>query len=178
MAAITPKQKRFCDEYLVDHNGYKAAVRAGYTKKAARAQASRMLTKGNIKAYLAAKVKKIEDKLDISAERTLLEIARVAYTPATSFYDEKGNPIPVHLLGPDAAACIAGVEIEEIKERGRVVGTLRKIRRFDKNVPLGYLAKHFKLFTDAPAAPVTINVGSLSAEELKALLAIKKKATA
>jgi phage terminase small subunit len=176
LAALSPKQKRFCDEYLVDGNGYRAAVRAKYSKKTARGQASRLLAKANVKDYLASKSQKIEQKLEISAERTLLEIARVAYTPVSAFYDKDGRLIPVHELGPDAAACIAGVEIEEIKSRGKVIGTLKKIKRFDKNVPLGYLAKHFKLFTDAPPAPVTINVGLLSVEELKTLLAIKKKA--
>ena len=33
--ALTEKQKRFCDEYLVDLNGTQAAIRAGYSKKTA-----------------------------------------------------------------------------------------------------------------------------------------------
>ncbi len=33
--ALTEKQKRFCDEYLVDLNATQAAIRAGYSKKTA-----------------------------------------------------------------------------------------------------------------------------------------------
>jgi len=28
--ALTPRQERFCEEYLVDFNGSAAAIRAGY----------------------------------------------------------------------------------------------------------------------------------------------------
>ena len=44
MAAPTTKQKFFCREYLVDLNGSKAAVRAGYSKKTARQIASKLVT--------------------------------------------------------------------------------------------------------------------------------------
>ena len=33
--ALTEKQKRFCDEYLIDLNATQAAIRAGYSKKTA-----------------------------------------------------------------------------------------------------------------------------------------------
>ena len=31
MAKLTPKQARFCEEYLVDLNATQAAIRAGYS---------------------------------------------------------------------------------------------------------------------------------------------------
>ncbi len=40
---MTPRQRRFVDEYLVDLNAQQAALRAGYSKTTARAQASRLL---------------------------------------------------------------------------------------------------------------------------------------
>ena len=43
MSAPTAKQKRFAQEYVIDHNGAQAAIRAGYAKKQAKTQASRML---------------------------------------------------------------------------------------------------------------------------------------
>src|SRR5262249_53478937 len=41
---LTPKQERFVQEYLVDLNATQAAIRAGYSKKTATEQASRLLT--------------------------------------------------------------------------------------------------------------------------------------
>ncbi len=182
MAELTPKQQRFCDEYLVDYNATQAAIRAGYSKSSATAQASSLLTKPNVTAYLKGRSKKISDRLEISAERTLLEIARIAYTPATAFYDDNGRLLPIHMLGPDAAASISGFEIEEVwgidlksMEREQM-GELKKIKRFDKNTALGFLAKHFKLFVEAPPPPpININLNNLSAGDLKELLAIVKK---
>ena len=65
---LTPKQQRFVDEYLVDLNATQAAIRAGYSKKTAKEQAARLLTKANVQAELQKRRKKIEKKLEISQE--------------------------------------------------------------------------------------------------------------
>lgn len=36
MAKLTKKQKKFCDEYLIDLNATQAAIRAGYSEKTAK----------------------------------------------------------------------------------------------------------------------------------------------
>ncbi len=40
MAKLTLKQQCFVDEYLIDLNGTQAAIRSGYSPKAAEQQAS------------------------------------------------------------------------------------------------------------------------------------------
>lgn len=64
---MTDKQRKFCDEYLIDLNAtraYKAAYPHVKSEGAARACASKLLTKTNIKAY-------IDEQLDkISSEKT------------------------------------------------------------------------------------------------------------
>lgn len=47
------QQERFCAEYLVDHNGTQAAIRAGYSKKTAAPIASRLLRDVNIRNKIA-----------------------------------------------------------------------------------------------------------------------------
>lgn len=47
---LTRKQELFCQEYIVDYNGTKAAIRAGYEERSARQMASRMLAKDNIRS--------------------------------------------------------------------------------------------------------------------------------
>lgn len=61
MVALTEKQKRFCDEYLIDPNATQAAVRAGYSKKTARSIAEENLKKPHVKAYIEKRLKAIED---------------------------------------------------------------------------------------------------------------------
>jgi len=43
MANLNDKSEAFCREYLSDYNGTQAAIRAGYSRKTAATQASRML---------------------------------------------------------------------------------------------------------------------------------------
>lgn len=64
MAKMTAKQRRFCDEYLVDMNATQAAVRAGYSRKTAYSIGTENLKKPELKKY-------IERRMD-EKERTLV----------------------------------------------------------------------------------------------------------
>lgn len=59
-ANLTPKQLRFCLEYLKDFNGTQAAIRAGYSKKTANEQASRLLANVNIQNQIKENNQKVE----------------------------------------------------------------------------------------------------------------------
>ena len=50
--SLSPKQSRFIDEYLIDLNGAQAAIRAGYSPRCAKEQASRLLTYANVQAEI------------------------------------------------------------------------------------------------------------------------------
>ena len=52
MANLTAKQKRFCDEYLIDLNATQAAIRAGYSAKTAKQIGQQNLTKVDLKNYI------------------------------------------------------------------------------------------------------------------------------
>ena len=52
MDKMTAKQRRFCDEYLIDLNATQAAIRAGYSEKTAAVIGAENLTKPNIKEYI------------------------------------------------------------------------------------------------------------------------------
>ncbi|MNH83823.1 Terminase small subunit [compost metagenome] len=74
--ALTDKQKRFADEYLIDMNASAAYLRAGYkcSEAAARSSASDLLTNPNIQEYIAEKQKKIEEKTELTVEWILEEM--------------------------------------------------------------------------------------------------------
>ena len=50
---LTPRQERFCQEYLIDLNATQAAVRAGYSAKTANEQGCRLLAHVSVKAHIA-----------------------------------------------------------------------------------------------------------------------------
>ena len=49
---ITPKQERFCQEYLIDLNASQAAIRAGYSRRAAKEQGCRLLATVRVQAEI------------------------------------------------------------------------------------------------------------------------------
>ena len=49
LVALTEKQKRFCDEYLIDLNATQAAIRAGYSPDTAYSIGQENLKKPEIK---------------------------------------------------------------------------------------------------------------------------------
>lgn len=60
---LTAKQQRFCDEYLIDLNATQAAVRAGYSEKAARQIATENMAKPSIKEYIEKRMAEKEAAL-------------------------------------------------------------------------------------------------------------------
>jgi phage terminase small subunit len=78
MGKLNDKQARFVAEYLVDSNATQAAIRAGYSKKTARNQASDLLAKPDIKAAVAKGQAKVAAKLELSAEKILEDIDRIS----------------------------------------------------------------------------------------------------
>lgn len=57
---LTPKQLRFCIEYLKDFNGTQAAIRSGYSKKTANQQAARLLANVNIQNQIKENNQKVD----------------------------------------------------------------------------------------------------------------------
>lgn len=68
--ALTDKQVRFIDEYMIDMNASAAYLRAGYecNEATARANASRLLTNANILAEIDNRQKKVQEKAGLSVE--------------------------------------------------------------------------------------------------------------
>ena len=78
MAKLTEKQKRFCEEYLIDLNATQAAIRAGYKAKTARSQGQRMLTKVDIQRRIADLMKERSDRTALTSDSVLQELSRIA----------------------------------------------------------------------------------------------------
>lgn len=77
MAKLTAKQKRFCDEYLIDLNATQAAKRAGYSKKTARAIANENLTKPAIKEYINQRMEEKEKELIADQDEVMKYLSAV-----------------------------------------------------------------------------------------------------
>lgn len=75
--ALTAKQQRFCDEYLIDLNATQAAIRAGYSKKTAYSIGNENLNKPELKAYIQQRMKEKEKELIADGDEVLKYLTSV-----------------------------------------------------------------------------------------------------
>lgn len=86
---LTEKQKRFCEEYLIDLNATQAAIRAGYSPKTADRTASENLRKPEVKHFLEQLMQERSERTRIKADDVLQELRKIAYTDAKISGKEK-----------------------------------------------------------------------------------------
>lgn len=68
---MTEKQKRFCDEYLVDCNATQAAIRAGYSEKTAHSIGAENLIKPELKIYIDEQLEKLHSEKTADAQEVM-----------------------------------------------------------------------------------------------------------
>ena len=62
MTKLTVKQKKFADDFIISGNATKAAVAAGYSKKYANTNASKLLQNTTIKSYIEKRMDEINSE--------------------------------------------------------------------------------------------------------------------
>jgi len=75
--ALSAKQQRFCDEYLIDLNATQAAIRSGYSKKTAYSQGQRLLKNVEAKNYIEARMAEKEKELIADQDEVLKYLTKV-----------------------------------------------------------------------------------------------------
>jgi phage terminase small subunit len=146
--ALTLKQSRFVEEYIVDLNGKKAAIRAGYSPKTAEVQASRMLRKAKVQTAVEEAMQARSRRTGISADHVVLELEKLAFSNISDFIEVHADgSVHIDLLRAtrDRAAAIRDVVVKGCAEgsgdEGRSV-KLTQIRLCDKVKALDMLARH------------------------------------
>lgn len=102
--ALTEKQKRFCNEYLIDLNATQAAIRAGYSEKSARFIGNENLTKPYIQEYieklmndkhsgLIASQDEVLETLTAVMRREKKEQVVTSERHRKSFFDDEGRKV-------------------------------------------------------------------------------------
>lgn len=186
--SLTAKQKRFCDEYLIDLNATQAAIRAGYSEKTAYRTGADNLRKPQIEEYIAKRQKELSRSTEITQERVIKELALIAFSNYADYahvvekkmkaevdgalvdvLDEDGKPVMYRTVEP--------VLTEELtEEQKRALAVIKKgrdgleVKSCDKVKALELLGKHLGIFTDK----IEANVNDTTRSELQELLAQRK----
>lgn len=144
--ALTPKQRRFVEEYLVDLNATQAAIRAGYSAKDADVQGPRLLGKVGIAEAIKAGQAARSERTQITQDRVLQEYARIAFSNMKEFAEFGPDGVKLKDLDgmdDDAARCIA--EVSETTSQG---GGSIKFKLHDKKGALDSIARHLGMFVE------------------------------
>lgn len=183
---LTPKQSIFCKEYLIDLNATQAAIRAGYSAKTAFSIGIENLRKPLIKKFIDEEISKREQRLEISADKVLQEIAKLAYANMADYVNILNDGTAVldfSVLTRDQAAAIQEITVDEyldrsIEEDGERVKKI-KFKLSDKRGSLELLGRHLKLFTDKKEfsgqdggpIPVEVDYSKMPVEDLAKMIA-------
>lgn len=98
---LSDKHRRFCEEYIIDFNGAKAAVRAGYSKKTANRTAYRFL-KDELIAQEVDRLKKkfneaLEERMEITIEWKMEKLKAIIDDAMHKMEDNNGLIKPTDL---------------------------------------------------------------------------------
>ena len=124
MSKLTTKQQLFVDEYLVDLNATRAAIRAGYSEKTAEFQASRLLKNVKIEKALGIRMKARERRTAITHDKVLEDIERIKQDAMQLVPDKDGNMTMANHSAALKAAELQGRHLGMFNYKIEVAGTI------------------------------------------------------
>ena len=156
---MNDRDRRFCEEYLIDLNAKRAALRAGCTPAIANRAASWIKRDSPAKPELRAEIDRLiaerSRRTGVSADRVVRELARIAFADVTDVLDIAASDVRGDIGRDDSAA------LAKIRRRQTADGVECEIHMHDKNRALELLGKHLGLFTEnvrlQQALPVIID---------------------
>lgn len=148
---LNPKLRHFADEFLANgRNGKRAAIAAGYAEKSAEVTASRLLRNAKVDAYITAREKALQRKLELRQENVLELLRDMAFADFGELYDENNTLKPVKDWPLALRRLVAGVEVfEEFEGSGEErtqIGLTKKVKLLDRVKVLEMAMRHFGLF--------------------------------
>ncbi len=159
--ALTGQQERFCQEYLIDRNGTRAAITAKYGVKSAASKASQLLTTIKIKRRVNQLISDQLARIEATADKIKRELTNLAFVNIADAYDQNGALKPFEDMPIELQRAILAVETEELfdgqgKNREQI-GYTKRLKLIDKMKALELLGKHQKMFTDVTETHVHID---------------------
>ena len=140
---------RFCEEYIIDFNGSRAATAAKYSKKSAHVQATRLLKIVKVQKLITELCLKAALRNEITIDRVLKEMSNIAFFDPALFYDEVGNLLEVPDMPETARRVIAGITVTSTynKDETRVY-TTKNIKLVSKDRMIELAGRYLAMFTD------------------------------
>lgn len=141
------KQKRFCQEYLIDSDATKAAVRAGYAKRSAASIGCDLLKHPEVKAYLTTLQEELKERSMVKAEDVLAELWKVGKARFDNLvqWDKAGN---MTIVSSEEASDDVKAGLMSMKRVDTETGGYVEIKMHDKVAALDKLARALGMYQD------------------------------
>lgn len=164
MDKLTTKQRAFVEAYLTGQNATEAAIAAGYSEKTARSVGSENLTKPDIASEIASRTQKAVERViartDISVERTLEYVGRLAFFDPKELFESDGSLKQIKDISEEARTVLAGLEVTELFEGSgdekHAYGLLKKVKLADRKGALDMLMRYHSLYKDTTKVDVEV----------------------
>lgn len=109
---LTGKQKKFCEEYIFDYNGTRAAKAAGYSEGTSSEMAYENLNKPQIQAYIKELQGDLEKTSGISRLKVLREHEKLAFCSIAHLHNTWITRKEFEELSEDQKSSIAQIETQ------------------------------------------------------------------
>ncbi|WP_142783366.1 terminase small subunit [Changchengzhania lutea] len=139
---LTPKKKRFCQEYVKDLNGKQAAIRSGYSIKTAENQASRLLRSVKVKEYIKKLQKDIRERNKMNVDDCVQMLSLMSKFDVADIFNDDGTMKLLKDIPKDTRLVIEGLDIDEIKDGPVTVGYTKKLKLSSRRANIIELMKH------------------------------------
>ena len=154
---LSDRQKKFCKEYLVDFNGTRSAIAAGYSKKTARVQSAENLAKPNIQRYISTLQAKTDKKYEYTQEQFREKLIAMINFDIRDILDiGPGGEVvfkPTDEWPADAAQLISEISESTVIKESADGKTISKYSKLNTKIPdklkaLEQMARHRGWFND------------------------------
>jgi phage terminase small subunit len=147
LMALTPKQRIFVDEYLIDHNGSAAAVRARYNKRSAKQTAFKILQEPEVAAAIADAEAARALRTQVDQDWVLRRLVRIADSDIRKLFNGRDLKLPGD-LDDDTAFAVASIEVVTVAKGFGEVENIAKVKFWDKRGALIDIGRHLGMFKD------------------------------
>ena len=146
---LTPREKRFCEEYQCDLNATQAARRAGYSRRTARTIASVVMQKPHVAARIAKLIAERCARTNITADRVIQELAVIAFSDPRDLTANDSGQMRLSAGAPSSAArAVASIKRTRASDEEGVVAAEVEFTLWNKVVALRQLAPLVGLVTE------------------------------
>lgn len=150
---LTPQREAFAAA-LAQGMTQAAAYRIAYPKSlkwkdaSVWDTASKLAANPEVHQRVTDLVQKAASANEVTVERVLKELARLAFFDVAKLVGEDGRPLPISQIDEDTRRAVVGLDVATVGNAQQGMGEVLKLKMADKGANLERLGRHLKMFVD------------------------------